>query len=235
MPNGSLENHLYPSHELKCRLDLVQLVSICSDVAEGMAYLHHYSPMKVVHCDLKPSNILLDDDMTALVTDFGISRLVKVADENVSINDSATYSFGSTDGLLCGSVGYIAPEYGMGKHASPQGDVYSFGVLLLEIVAGRRPTDILIKEGSSLHEWVKNHYPNRLESILEGAIERCAPCATIQGDSSKIWRDVVMELIELGLICTQYNPANRPTMLDVAHEISLLKQYLYSPSNLLIK
>ncbi|KAL2481096.1 putative leucine-rich repeat receptor-like serine/threonine-protein kinase [Abeliophyllum distichum] len=235
MPNGSLENHLYPSHGLKCRLDLVQLVSICSDVAEGMAYLHHYSPIKVVHCDLKPSNILLDDDMTALVTDFGISRLVKVADDNISVNDSAAYSFGSTDGLLCGSVGYIAPEYGMGKRASPQGDVYSLGVLLLEIVAGRRPTDILFKEGSSLHEWVKSHYPNRLEPIVDGAIERCAPRATIQHDSSKIWRDVILELIELGLICTQYNPATRPTMLDVAHEISRLKQYLHNPSNLLVE
>ncbi|CAA2967459.1 leucine-rich repeat receptor-like serine threonine- kinase At2g24130 [Olea europaea subsp. europaea] len=235
MPNGSLEDHLYPSHGPQCGLDLVQLVSICSDVAEGMAYLHHYSPIKVVHCDLKPSNILLDDDMTALVTDFGISRLVKVADENFSVNDSAAYSFGSTDGLVCGSVGYIAPEYGMGKQASPQGDVYSLGVLLLEIAAGRRPTDILFKEGPTLHEWVKRHYPNRLEPIVEGAIERCAPCATGQLDSTKIWRDVILELIELGLICTQYNPLTRPTMLDVAYEINRLKQYLSSPSNLLIE
>ncbi|XP_022883189.1 putative leucine-rich repeat receptor-like serine/threonine-protein kinase At2g24130 [Olea europaea var. sylvestris] len=235
MPNGSLEDHLYPSHGPQCGLDLVQLVSICSDVAEGMAYLNHYSPIKVVHCDLKPSNILLDDDMTALVTDFGISRLVKVADENFSVNDSVAYSFGSTDGLVCGSVGYIAPEYGMGKQASPQGDVYSLGVLLLEIAAGRRPTDILFKEGPTLHEWVKRHYPNRLEPIVEGAIERCAPCATVQLDSTKIWRDVILELIELGLICTQYNPLTRPTMLDVAYEINRLKQYLSSPSNLLIE
>ena len=102
MPNGSLEKHLYPSQ----RLNVVQLVRICSDVAEGMSYLHHYSPVKVVHCDLKPSNILLDEDMTALVTDFGISRLV-LSDENTSTSDSA--SFSSTHGLLCGSVGYIAP------------------------------------------------------------------------------------------------------------------------------
>lgn len=89
-------------------LDLAQLVSICSDVAEGMAYLHHHSPVKVVHCDLKPSNILLDEDMTALVTDFGIARLVKGGDdESESVNDSV--SFSSTHGLLCGSVGYIAP------------------------------------------------------------------------------------------------------------------------------
>ncbi|XP_060171145.1 putative leucine-rich repeat receptor-like serine/threonine-protein kinase At2g24130 [Lycium barbarum] len=60
MPNGSLENHLYPSHGLRHQLDMAQLVSICSDVAKGVAYLHHYSPVKVMHCDLKPSNILLD-------------------------------------------------------------------------------------------------------------------------------------------------------------------------------
>lgn len=107
MPNGSLERHLYPSHALSQRLNLVQIVRICSDVAEGMAYLHHYSPVRVVHCDLKPSNILLDDDMTALVTDFGIARLVKGDDSMASSDTSA--SFSSTHGLLCGSVGYIAP------------------------------------------------------------------------------------------------------------------------------
>ena len=106
MSNGSLERHLYPSRELGYGLNLIQLVSICSDVAEGMAYLHHYSPVRVAHCDLKPSNILLDEDMTALVTDFGIARLVS-GDEGTSANDSTSYS--STDGLLCGSVGYIAP------------------------------------------------------------------------------------------------------------------------------
>lgn len=110
MTNGSLEDHMYPKQATKANgLDLVQIVRICSDVAEGMAYLHHYAPVKVVHCDLKPSNILLDDDLTALVTDFGIARLVKGADESegASVDDSASYD--STDGLLCGSVGYIAP------------------------------------------------------------------------------------------------------------------------------
>lgn len=106
MSNGSLERHLYPGRDLGHGLNLVQLVSICSDVAEGLAYLHHYSPVRVVHCDLKPSNILLDEDLTALVTDFGIARLVS-GDEANSTNDSTSYS--STDGLLCGSIGYIAP------------------------------------------------------------------------------------------------------------------------------
>ena len=106
MSNGCLERHLYPGRDLGHGLNLVQLVSICSDVAEGVAYLHHYSPVRVVHCDLKPSNILLDEDMTALVTDFGIAKLVS-GDEGTSANDSTSYS--STDGLLCGSIGYIAP------------------------------------------------------------------------------------------------------------------------------
>ncbi|XP_040997714.1 putative leucine-rich repeat receptor-like serine/threonine-protein kinase At2g24130 [Juglans microcarpa x Juglans regia] len=231
MSNGSLESHLYPSHGLNHGLDLVQLVNICSDVAEGVAYLHHHSPVKVVHCDLKPSNILLDHDMTALVTDFGISRLVKGADESVS--DKDTESISSKDGLLCGSLGYIAPEYGLGQSASPEGDVFSFGVLLLEMVTGRRPTDVLIHEGSSLHEYVKRHYPNKLEAIVERALDRCscAPSAMPKAYYN-VWIDVILEMIELGLMCTQFTPSARPSMQDAAHEMGRLKEYLSNPSSL---
>ncbi|TKY54669.1 putative leucine-rich repeat receptor serine/threonine-protein kinase [Spatholobus suberectus] len=235
MPNGSLERHLYPSQ----RLDVVQLVRICSDVAEGMSYLHHYSPVKVVHCDLKPSNILLDEDMTALVTDFGIARLLQ-SDESTSTSNSA--SFSSTHGLLCGSVGYIAPElttfsqyrfifldteYGMGKHASTEGDVYSFGVLVLEMVSGRLPTDVLSHEGSSLCDWVKRQYTqtHQLQNFVEQALQRCFPCG-VPSHHHKIWKDVILELIELGLLCTQHNPSTRPSMLDIAQEMGMLKDYL---------
>lgn len=121
-------------------------------------------------------------------------------------------------------------EYGLGKRASTQGDVYSFGVLLLEIVTGKRPTDVLFHDGSSLHEWVKSQYPCKLETIIEQALIRSTPPAT-PVNCSRIWHDATMELIELGLICTQYTPATRPSMLDVAHEMVHLKQYLCSHSS----
>ncbi|KAF9680630.1 hypothetical protein SADUNF_Sadunf06G0141600 [Salix dunnii] len=148
------------------------------------------------------------------------------ADYSNPTDDSV--SFSSTDGLLCGSVGYIAPEYGMGKSASTQGDVYSFGVLLLEIITGRRPTDVLFHEGSSLHGWIKSHYPHKLKPIVDQTVLRFAP-SSVPVHYNKIWSDVILELVELGLICTQNNPSTRPSMLDVANEMGSLKQYLSSP------
>ena len=110
MANGSLDSCLYPHSETGLRsgssdLSLIQRVNICSDIAEGMAYLHHHSPVRVIHCDLKPSNVLLNDDMTALVSDFGISRLVTTVGNAGAVEHTAN----STANMLCGSIGYIAP------------------------------------------------------------------------------------------------------------------------------
>lgn len=109
----------------------------------------------------------------------------------------------------------------MGKCASTQGDVFSFGVLLLEIVTGRRPTDVDFHKGSSIHEWVQQ------------AVERCAP-ASMPKQYNKIWQDVVLELIEIGLMCTQHNPSLRPSMQDIAHEMSRVKEYISNPSSALL-
>lgn len=112
MANGSLDSRLYLHAAEGMRsgssdLSLLQRVSICSDIAEGMAYLHHHSPVKVVHCDLKPSNVLLNDDMTALVSDFGIARLIAIGAGNGA---GVVENMGnSTANVLCGSIGYIAP------------------------------------------------------------------------------------------------------------------------------
>ena len=116
----------------------------------------------------------------------------------------------------------------MGRRASTQGDVYSFGILLLEMVTRKRPTDVVFQEGSSLQEWVKSHYPHRLEPIIKEAVLNYGPMSC----SGKLLNDMVMELVELGLICTQYNPSTRPSMVDVAHEMATWKEYLFRPSSL---
>jgi serine/threonine protein kinase len=118
MANGSLDSRLYPHSQAglgsgSSDLSLIQRVNICSDIAEGMAYLHHHSPVRVIHCDLKPSNVLLNDDMTALVSDFGIARLV-IAGGGGGGNAGLENMGNSSANMLCGSIGYIAP----GKHLS---------------------------------------------------------------------------------------------------------------------
>ncbi|XP_062230000.1 putative leucine-rich repeat receptor-like serine/threonine-protein kinase At2g24130 [Phragmites australis] len=221
MPNGSLESRLYPHDGRPGRgLNLAQLVAIAGDVAEGLAYLHHYAPVRVVHCDLKPSNVLLDDDMTAVIADFGIAQLLKdVGDSDFGSDDRSN----SITGLLKGSVGYIAPEYGLGGHPSTQGDVYSFGVMLLQLITGKRPTDVIFHEGLTLHDWIKRHYPYDVGAIVARSWLTDAAAAVAD---ERIMADVMVELIDLGLVCTQHSPTARPTMVEVCHEIALLKENL---------
>ncbi|KAK2651764.1 hypothetical protein Ddye_011620 [Dipteronia dyeriana] len=222
MANGSLDSRLYPHSGTGIRsgssdLSLLQRVNICSDIAEGMAYLHHHSPVKVIHCDLKPSNVLLNDDMTALVSDFGIARLVST----VGVVDNLG---NSTANLLCGSIGYIAPEYGFGSTTSTKGDVYSFGVLVLEMVTRKRPTDGMFGVGISLHKWVRNHYHGRIEKVIDSSLMR-----SLREQSTEVkrmWDVAIGELMELGILCTQESPSTRPTMLDCADDLDRLKRYL---------
>ncbi|XP_077236738.1 putative leucine-rich repeat receptor-like serine/threonine-protein kinase At2g24130 [Tasmannia lanceolata] len=227
MANGSLESHLYPpstaavSGSSSSDLNLIQRVNICSDIAEGMAYLHHHSPVRVIHCDLKPSNVLLNDDMTALVSDFGIARLVL----NVGGGNGGADNMGnSTANLLCGSIGYIAPEYGFGSNISTKGDVYSFGILVLEMVTRKRPTDDMFVGGLSLHNWVKTHFHGRVERVIDSSLVRSA--RDQNPEARKSWEVAITELIELGLLCTQTAPSTRPTMLDAADDLDRLKRYL---------
>ncbi|XP_020080571.1 putative leucine-rich repeat receptor-like serine/threonine-protein kinase At2g24130 [Ananas comosus] len=239
MANGSLENRLYNNNNnnnslgSNSELGLIERVSICSDVAEGMAYLHHHSPVKVIHCDLKPSNVLLNDDLTAVVSDFGISRLV-MGNSNVSgggnNNNNNVATIGenvgaSTANMLCGSVGYIAPEYGYGSNLSTKGDVYSFGVMVLEVVTKKRPTDEMFEGGLSLHSWVSSHHHRgRAEAVVDPAL-----VAMVQGETSEVrrmWEVAIGELLELGLLCTQESPSTRPTMMNAADDLDRLKRYL---------
>nr|CAB3469592.1 unnamed protein product [Digitaria exilis] len=197
MPKGSLDGILYPHGDDGGfggggggggGLDFGQIMGIVSDVAEGMAYLHHYAPVRVVHCDLKPSNVLLDEEMRAVISDFGIARLVAGEEASSTSDESAP-----------------------------------FGVMLLELVTGKRPTDVIFHEGLTLHDWVRRHYPHDVAVVLAHAPWRER---ALQSPEAAAELAAVVELIELGLVCTQHSPSLRPTMADVCHEITLLKEDL---------
>ncbi|PIA24724.1 hypothetical protein AQUCO_68600001v1, partial [Aquilegia coerulea] len=158
MPYGSLEEWLHPivneeQHDSR-NLSFIQRLNIAIDVASALDYLHNRCQPGVVHCDLKPSNVLLDDDMTARVADFGIAKMFSAASY-----DSAQ-SQPSSD-VIRGSIGYVAPEYGMGIQVSMEGDVYSYGILLLEMFTRKRPTDDIFLNGLSLHNYAEMALPNQ--------------------------------------------------------------------------
>eukprot|EP01018_Ginkgo_biloba_P008532 Gb_21970 [translate_table: standard] len=200
MSNGSLEKHLYPhdhhhagaeeSSDIgdECELSLRKRVDIAIDIAHGMAYLHHHCFVQVVHCDLKPSNILLDNNMIAHVSDFGIAHLTFAGSA-----DSITSTI-----ALKGSVGYITPEYGMGRRVSTKGDVYSYGIVLLEMLTRRKPTHSMpTEEGVDILQYDKKIF------------------------------DCVLQLTRLGLLCTKESPRERPTMMDVVGILESIRRMYF--------
>ncbi|PHU18961.1 hypothetical protein BC332_10112 [Capsicum chinense] len=149
MPNGSLEKYLY-SHNYF--LDIRQRLTIMIDVACALEYLHHGCSSAVIHCDLKPSNVLLDEDMVSHLSDFGISKLLGVGESDLYTKTLATF-------------GYIAPEYGLEGLVSTKCDVYSYGVMLLETFTRRKPNEF---EGDlSLKQWVSYSLPDAVMDVVE--------------------------------------------------------------------
>ncbi|PKI39573.1 hypothetical protein CRG98_040043 [Punica granatum] len=174
MPNGSLEDWIHPNLEEGGRegghgtlrdLSLLQRMNIAIDVACALEYLHHHCENPVVHCDLKPSNILLDVEMVAHVGDFGLARFIPQA------NNPRYTSQLSSMGIR-GSTGYVAPEYGMGSETSTVGDVYSFGILLLELFTGKRPIDEMFNECLNLHNFAKKALSGHLEETVDPCYSR---------------------------------------------------------------
>eukprot|EP00253_Pinus_taeda_P006504 PITA_06504 len=221
MSQGNLGKHLH-CRENNCRLDLKRRLSILKDVAHGMAYLHHHCSPAIVHCDLKPSNVLLDETMTAHVGDFGISRFM---------NDStAAAASGDTSSHVIGSVGYIAPEYGTGGRPSMKGDVYSYGILVLEMITGKKPTDaVLSEEEASLQSWVGDAFPNRLLEVIDTTLVE--EIRMEEHDVSEFMgQGIVALLAKIGLLCSKVDPHERPTLREVEASLEQLVAKIHKNS-----
>ncbi|QCD90935.1 LRR receptor-like serine/threonine-protein kinase EFR [Vigna unguiculata] len=222
MRNGSLEQWLHPrtlNTEHSRTLSLDQRLNIMIDIASALHYLHHEYEQSIIHCDLKPSNVLLDDDMVAHVGDFGIARL---------LNINSTTSKQATSTGIKGTVGYAPPEYGVGSEVSTHGDMYSFGILMLEMFTGRRPTDETFEGGQNLHSFVKNSFPNNVLQILDPSLVAKPEQATIEEENTQNLTTTIekhfISVIRIGLACSLESPNERMNIVDVTRELNKIKR-----------
>jgi len=191
MENGSLDDWLHNrDDDVSSFLDWPRRLKIAQGASQGLSYIHNVCKPHIVHRDIKSSNILLDKEFKAYVADFGLSRLILPNRTHVTTE-------------LVGTLGYIPPEYGQGWVATLRGDMYSFGVVLLEMLTGQRsvPISLVSKE---LVQWV-------WEMRSEGKqIEVLDP--TLRGTG---YEEQMLKVLEVACQCVNHNPSMRPTIQEV--------------------
>ncbi|KAM3393917.1 hypothetical protein P3S68_002918 [Capsicum galapagoense] len=204
IPNGNLEKYLSSHNYFH---DTRQRLSIMIDVACALEYLHHGCLSPVIHYDLKPSNIWLDEDMVTHLSDFGISKLLGEDHSDLYTKTLAT-------------LGYIAPEYGLNGLLSTKCDVYSYGIMLLETFTRRKPNDF---EGDHrLKQWVSYSLPKAVMDVVDANLV----IATGKGLQKEL--DFVASILKVALDCCAESPARRTNMKDVVPMLQKIKIQLFA-------
>ncbi|KAM0895575.1 hypothetical protein ACQ4PT_023755 [Festuca glaucescens] len=220
MPNGNLDTWLHAAGDRNARnqLDLSQKMKIAIDIADVLQYIHHDCESPIIHCDLKPSNILLDYDMTAHLGDFGIARFY-MKSKSAAAGD--LIAIGTV--TLKGTIGYIAPEYARGSYLSTSGDVYSFAIVLLEMLTGRRPTDPMFCDGLTIVDFVKRNFPDQILDILDASlVEECQDYSRANLDEENEVHQRLFSLLKVALSCASQSPNKRMNMREAATELKII-------------
>ncbi|KAK4253499.1 hypothetical protein QN277_010163 [Acacia crassicarpa] len=194
LENKSLDQPLFGN---RLALNWPTRYDICMGVARGLAYLHEESRLRIVHRDVKASNILLDHELTPKISDFGLAKLYDDKKTHLSTR-------------VAGTIGYLAPEYAMRGHLTEKADVFSFGVLALEIVSGRPNSDSNL-EGEKIYllEWAwQLHEQNSIVGLADPRL------------SSDFNEEEFKRIVGIALLCTQTSPLSRPAMSRVVAMLS---------------
>ncbi|XP_020883952.1 LRR receptor-like serine/threonine-protein kinase FEI 2 isoform X2 [Arabidopsis lyrata subsp. lyrata] len=199
LPGGSLDEALHKRGE---QLDWDSRVNIIIGAAKGLAYLHHDCSPRIIHRDIKSSNILLDGNLEARVSDFGLAKLLEDEESHITT-------------IVAGTFGYLAPEYMQSGRATEKTDVYSFGVLVLEVLSGKLPTDAsFIEKGFNIVGWLNFLISeNRAKEIVDRSCEG-------------VERESLDALLSIATKCVSSSPDERPTMHRV---VQLLESEVMTP------
>lgn len=192
MKYGSLDDVLHDKKKgIKLNWSARRKIAIGS--ARGLAFLHHNCIPHIIHRDMKSSNVLLDENLEARVSDFGMARLMSAMDTHLSVS------------TLAGTPGYVPPEYYQSFRCSAKGDVYSYGVVLLELLTGRRPTDSADFGDNNLVGWVKQHAKLKISDVFDPELMKEDPTLEME----------LLQHLKVACACLDDRPWRRPTMIQV--------------------